>query len=188
MVDSLKDIKHIKKDNITVSFFYLECKDRFKFVKITKKSINPKRLISEKDLHRPGLALAGYVELFSFSRIQIFGNTENRYLDKLKPKERSATLKKYFSFDVPCIIFTHGNKPDAEFLELADSKGIPIFTTTYHTTRLVSLLSDFLDDQFSVQAAMHSSFVDVYGVGLLFCGKSGIGKSEIALDLIERGV
>jgi HPr kinase/phosphorylase len=187
LTDSLKDIKHIKKDNITIQFFYDQCKDRFQLTKITKKEIDKSKFISDKDLHRPGLALAGYVELFSFSRIQIFGNTENRYLKKLGNKERKTTLTRYFSFDVPCIIFTNDNMPTDEFLGMADEKNIPIFITSHHTTRLISLLSDFLDDQFSVQAAMHASFVDVYGVGLLFCGKSGIGKSEITLDLVERG-
>ena len=187
MTDSLKDIKHIKKDNITVNFFYEQCKDRFQLRKITEKEIEKDRNITDKDLHRPGLALAGYVELFSFSRIQVFGNTENRYLTRLSDKERKITLERYFSFEVPCIIFTHDNKPTEEFLRFAEDKNIPIFVTVHHTTRLVSLLSDFLDDQFSVQAAMHASFVDVYGVGLLFCGRSGIGKSEITLDLVERG-
>jgi HPr kinase/phosphorylase len=187
LIDSLKDIKQIKKDKISVEFFYEQCKDRFLLKKITPQKIPRNKMITDKDLHRPGLALAGYVELFSFNRIQIFGNTENRYLKKLSRKERIEKLDRYFSFDVPCIIFTHGNKPTAEVLRLADEKKIPIFMTTYHTTRLNSILSDFLDDQFSAQAAIHASFVDVYGVGLLFCGKSGIGKSEIALDLVERG-
>lgn len=187
MIDSLKNIKHIKKDNITVEFFFNQCKDRFKLKKATKSGIDTKRLITDKDLHRPGLALAGYVELFSYTRIQIFGNTENRYLSKLNKQERIKVFKKYFSFSVPCIIFTHGNKPTAEILKYADKNRVPVFVTSHHSTTLVSLLSDFLDDQFSVQAAIHSSFVDVYGVGLLFCGWSGIGKSEIALDLVERG-
>jgi HPr kinase/phosphorylase len=185
--DSLKDIKEIKKEFITVDFFYNECKDRFKLTKVTSKKIKLGLNLTEKDLHRPGLALAGFVDLFAFNRIQIFGNTENNYLKKLSAKEKTKTLTRYFSFAVPLVIFTDNNKPTAEVLKLADDKGVPVFTTPVHTTRLVSLLSDFLDDQFSVQAAIHSSFVDVYGVGLLFCGKSGIGKSEITLDLIERG-
>lgn len=187
MADSLSDIKHIKKDHITVNFFYEQCKDRFRLTKVTKKEIGSDRCVTDKDLHRPGLALAGYVELFTFSRIQVFGNTENRYLSKLSNEERHTTLKRYISFNVPCIIFTHDNVPTEEFLSLAEEKDIPVFVTPHHTTRLVSLLSDFLDDQFSEQAVIHSSFVDVYGVGLLFCGRSGIGKSEIALDLVERG-
>lgn len=187
MIDSLKDIKEIKKDKISVEFFYEECKNRFQLKKATSGKIPKDRIINEKDLHRPGLALAGYVELFSFNRIQIFGNTENKYLNKLSKAERKEKLKRYFTFDVPCIIFTHGNRPSPEFLSMAEEKRIPIFTTSLHTVRFYSLITDFLDDQFSAQAAIHASFVDVYGVGLLFCGKSGIGKSEIALDLIERG-
>jgi len=185
--DSLKDIKEIKKKFITVDFFYNECKDRFKLTKATSKKINPGLSLTEKDIHRPGLALAGYVDLFAFNRVQIWGNTENNYLKKLSNTEKTKTLSKYFSFAVVLIIFTDNNKPTPEVLELADKKGVPVFTTSIHTTRFVSFVSDFLDDQFSTQAAIHASFVDVYGVGLLFCGKSGIGKSEIALDLIERG-
>ncbi len=187
MIDSLKDIKEIKKDKISVEFFYEECRNRFQLKKTTSGKIPKDRIITEKDLHRPGLALAGYVELFSYNRIQIFGNTENKYLNKLSAAERKEKLIRYFSFDVPCIIYTHGNKPTAEFLRMAEKKKIPIFTTALNTVRFYSVITDFLDDQFSAQAAIHASFVDVYGVGLLFCGKSGIGKSEIALDLIERG-
>ncbi|MCE1165141.1 MAG: HPr(Ser) kinase/phosphatase [Bacteroidetes bacterium] len=187
MIDSLKDIKEIKKDKISVEFFYEECRNRFQLKKTTSGKISKDRMINEKDLHRPGLALAGYVDLFSFNRIQIFGNTENKYLNKLSRAERKQKLMRYFSFDVPCIIFTHGNKPSSEFLRMAEEKKIPIFTTSLNTVRFYSFITDFLDDQFSAQAAIHASFVDVYGVGLLFCGKSGIGKSEIALDLIERG-
>lgn len=187
MIDSLKDIKEIKKDRISVEFFYEECRNRFQLKKVTHGKILPGRIINEKDLHRPGLALAGYVELFSYNRIQIFGNTENKYLNKLPKKDRKETLERYFSFDMPCIIFTHGNKPSAEILRLAEKRHIPVFMTSLNTVRFYSVITDFLDDQFSAQAAIHASFVDVYGVGLLFCGKSGIGKSEIALDLIERG-
>ncbi|MCU0372219.1 MAG: HPr(Ser) kinase/phosphatase [Ignavibacteria bacterium] len=187
MTDILKDIKQIKKDSITVEFFYEQCKDRFQLEKVTKRKIGRKKLITEKDLHRPGLAIAGYVELFSHNRIQILGNTENKYLKKLSKKEASKKLKRYFSFEMPCIIFTDKNIPSEEFLALANEMNVPIFCTPHHTTRFASLISDFLDDQFSPQAAIHSSFVDVYGIGLMFCGKSGIGKSEIALDLVERG-
>lgn len=187
MIDSLKDIKEIKKEFITVEFFFNECRERFNFRKITSSRINPSSTITEKDLHRPGLALAGFVDLFAFNRVQIFGNTENNYLKKLSKKERIETLERYFSFKVPCIILTHGNKPSTDLLRLAEANKIPIFSTPIHTTRLASLVGDFLDDQFALQAAIHASFVDVYGIGLLFCGKSGIGKSEIALDLVERG-
>jgi HPr kinase/phosphorylase len=185
--DRFKDIKEFKKKFISVDFFYNECKDRFKLQKISSKKINPNKLISDKNLHRPGLALAGYVELFTHNRIQIFGNTELNYLNFISQKERTATLKRFFSFDIPCIVITNSNKVPKELINLADEKNISVFCTPYFTTQFVYYISDFLDDQFAEQVVIHGSFVDVYGVGLLFCGKSGIGKSEIALDLVERG-
>ena len=187
MGDRFKDIKEFKKEFITVDFFYNQCKSRFKLQKISNKKIDPKKVITEKNLHRPGLALAGYVDLFTHTRVQIFGNTELNYLKYLNKKDRITTLKRFFSFEVPCIIVTNSNKPPAELLKLADEKNISVFCTPFLTTMFVYYIGDFLDDQFAEQVVIHGSFVDVYGVGLLFCGKSGIGKSEIALDLVERG-
>lgn len=187
MPDRFNDIKEFKKEFISVDFFYSECKDRFKLKKATAKKIPIEKVIKEKDLHRPGLALAGYVDLFTHSRIQIFGNTEIKYLKTLSHKNYLTTLKRFFSFDIPCVIITDNNKVTTAFLKIADENKIPVFITPYETTRFNSFISDFLDDQFSSQIAIHGSFVDVYGVGLLFCGKSGIGKSEITLDLVERG-
>ena len=187
MGDRFKDIKEFKKEFITIDFFYNQCKNRFKLQKISSKKIDPNKVIRDKNLHRPGLALAGYVKLFTHDRVQIFGNTEVNYLNYLSKKERTSTLNKFFSFDVPCIIITNSNQPPAELLKFADEKNVSIFGTPYLTTMFVNYISDFLDDQFAEQVVIHGSFVDVYGVGLLFSGQSGIGKSEIALDLVERG-
>ncbi|MFW5662379.1 MAG: HPr(Ser) kinase/phosphatase, partial [Bacteroidota bacterium] len=90
-------------------------------------------------------------------------------------------------FPSPCIVLTNNHKLDDELLEIAQKQNIAIFRTPYDTTKAFSILSEFLDDQFAPQMVVHGSFVDVYGVGILFIGRSGIGKSEIALDLIERG-
>ena len=117
----------------------------------------------------------------------MLGNTEMKYLRHLTKAERLKTLKKFFSFKIPCICVTVNNKPSDEFLELAEKKKVAVFTTPLTTTKFAYFISDFLDDQFSPQAAIHGSFVDVYGVGMLFYGRSGIGKSEIAMDLVERG-
>ncbi|MFA5404370.1 MAG: HPr(Ser) kinase/phosphatase [Ignavibacteria bacterium] len=187
MQNRFKDIKEFKREFIGVDFFYNECKDRFKLKKATLKKISAEKVIKEKDLHRPGLALAGYVDLFTHSRVQIFGNTEIKYLKTLSKKDKLIKLKKFFSFDIPCVIVTDNNKVPDDFLITADENKIPVFITPYQTTRFINFISDFLDDQFSTQVAIHGSFVDVYGVGLLLCGKSGIGKSEITLDLVERG-
>ncbi|HMQ70083.1 MAG TPA: HPr(Ser) kinase/phosphatase [Ignavibacteria bacterium] len=187
MAGKFENIKELKKNSITVEFFFSECRDRFKFEKVTAPEINPDKLISEKDIHRPGLALAGYVKLFTYNRVQVFGNTEIRYLRQFDSKERKEILERIFSFDIPCIIVTNGNKIPEELIKIAEEKNVSVFKTPYPTTRLSYFISDFLDDQFTSQITIHGSFVDVYGVGLLFSGKSGIGKSEIALDLVERG-
>lgn len=183
----LKNIKEVKKQSITVDFFYNVAKERFKLTKLTEGLKGLDRVIKDKHIHRPGLALAGYTGLFTYDRIQILGNTEMRYLRQLPPAKRTKLLKKFFSFEIPCICLTFNNKPSEEFLDLANKHNIPVFITPLETTKFAYFINDFLDDQFSAQIALHGSFVDVYGVGLFFHGRSGIGKSEIALDLVERG-
>lgn len=143
--------------------------------------------ITDKNLHRPQLALAGYVGLFTWQRVQIFGNTEINYLKSLNKFERVASIEKLTQFKLPCVIITNDNELEIELLDIFDKANIPVLRTEYDTTKASYLLSEFLDDQFSAQVVVHGSFVDVYGVGMLFVGRSGIGKSEVALDLIERG-
>jgi len=185
---TLKDVQEVKKESITVEYFYNACKERFKLSKLSEEIDGlDKIIIKDSHIHRPGLALAGYTRLFTFDRVQILGNTEMRYLRQLTKEEREKTLKKFFSFKMPCICLTFNNKPSDFFMEQAKKNNVPVFITPLPTTKFAYFISDFLDDQFSPQIALHGSFVDVYGVGLLFYGRSGIGKSEIALDLVERG-
>lgn len=183
----LKNVEEIKKEKITVEFFYNAAKERFKLTKISEGDKGLDKIIRDQHIHRPGLALAGYTALFTFDRVQILGNTEMRYLKQLSPELRTKALKKFFSFNMPCLCLTFNNKPSEEFMEMANKKEIPVFITPLETTKFAYFINDFLDDQFSPQVVLHGSFVDVYGVGLLFYGRSGIGKSEIALDLVERG-
>jgi HPr kinase/phosphorylase len=143
--------------------------------------------IKDKNLHRPGLALAGYVDLFTYDRVQIIGNTEVNYLDSLSPEQRWRAFTALLEFKMPCVILTNDNKLEQRLLDAAADKGIPIFGTPFETTKIAYFIADFLDDQFAPQIVLHGSFVDVYGVGVLLMGRSGIGKSEIALDLVERG-
>jgi HPr kinase/phosphorylase len=146
-----------------------------------------RRRITQKNLHRPGLALAGFLELFTFDRVQILGNTEMSYLRKLSADERRTKFQSVFAFDIPCLIVTDSNEVFPEMIEEANARGLTIFSSQQSTTVLVHLLSDYLDDRFAPKVTLHASLVDVYGTGLLFTGRSGIGKSEIALDLVERG-
>ena len=139
------------------------------------------------NLSRPQLALSGYFGFFNFRLIQIFGNTENYYLKGLKPEQRIKAFKNLLQLPIPCIIVTTGHHLDQAIINLAEQKSIPVFRTECNTTKTILLLSEYLEDQFASQIVVHGSFVDVFGVGILFTGRSGIGKSEISLDLIERG-
>ena len=176
----------VKKESITVGAFYKRIKDRFKLTLFTDES-GFNRKIYEQNLHRPGLALAGFVDLFSYARVQIFGNTEMKYLRQLDSKTRYESLNRTFKFDLPCIILTDDNQPFPEMIELANQYHIAMFGSKFPTTKLTYFVGDFLDDQFAPRISLHGSYVDVYGVGILVVGKSGIGKSEVALDLVERG-
>ncbi len=175
-----------RKEYITVEFLYNNIKDKFKLKLYSNKSGFDKK-IHDQNLYRPGLALAGFVDLFTYSRVQVFGNTEMRYLDQLTDEEKQKTLERLFNFNIPCIILTDNNKPFQLLIDLSNKYQIPLFSSEFATTKLIYLVGDFLDDQFAPRISIHGSFVDVYGVGMLFVGKSGIGKSEVALDLIERG-
>lgn len=150
-------------------------------------NIGLENIISDKNLHRPQLALAGFVDLFTYHRVQIFGNTELYYLQSLQLEDRIIAFENISRFSIPCIIITNNHQIDDSLIDIAVKQNIAVFATPFETTKTIALLSDFLDDQFADQAVVHGSFVDVYGVGVLLVGRSGIGKSEIALDLIERG-
>ncbi|MAT58110.1 MAG: HPr kinase/phosphorylase [Ignavibacteriae bacterium] len=175
-----------RKDHITIDFFYEQTKNRFN-LKLFTKDQDCNKVIVDQNLHRPGLALAGFVDLFSYNRIQVIGNTEMGYLKILSKDQRKKSFERLFKFDIPCIVITNNHEPFPEMIELADKYKITIFGSNYSTTKIVYLISDFLEDQFAPRLSLHGSFVDVYGVGILFVGKSGIGKSEVALDLVERG-
>lgn len=145
------------------------------------------RIIDNGELNRPGLALAGFIDLFTYNRVQILGNTETRFLKTLSSAAKEEAFQKVLQFDIPCIIVTESNRVPRVFIEIANKRKICVFRTKYSTTVLSHLLSDYLQNYFAPRITVHSTLVDVYGMGVLFTGRSGIGKSEIALDLVERG-
>lgn len=177
-----------KKEGICVSVetLFQENKKDLKLKHITKNEHFQKQ-ITQKELHRPGLALAGFVDLFSYERVQICGNTEFSYLLGLPKGKLEQSLKKVFAFSIPCIIVTDNNRPPIEFIDMADEMGISIFVTPFATTRVFRLLGDYLEVKFAPRTIIHGSLVDVYGIGIIITGRSGIGKSEVALDLVARG-
>ncbi len=139
------------------------------------------------DFNRPGLTLAGFYDFFAFDRIQIFGMGEAAYMNQMTDLQKQEAYAKFFSYNILCCVFTHNNEPDRFFIEEADKKDIAVFVTVRDTTRFISLLTHILDEVLSPSLTVHATLCDVYGVGVLLMGKSGVGKSESALELIERG-
>ncbi len=146
--------------------------------------------IQVADVNRPGLTLAGFFDFFAFGRVQVFGLGETAFMRKLRNDQKdqmTEMLKKFFSYDIPCCVFTSDEKPDDIFLDEANKRSIPVFVTRYNTTRFVSLWMHAVEGYFAQTEIVHGTFVDVFGVGVLLIGKSGVGKSECALELIEKG-
>ncbi|MBN1540889.1 HPr kinase/phosphorylase [candidate division KSB1 bacterium] len=171
---------------LTVKELYDACAQNID-LEILNSDCSFQRRIYEKELHRPGLALAGFVEVFTYWRVQIMGNAEIGFLNTLQGEERTRAISSVLGFDLPCIILTNDNVPPPQFVEIADQNNISLFRTPLSTTTASHYLSEFLDSAFAPVDILHGSLVDVYGVGLLILGESAIGKSELALDLIERG-
>ncbi|HXP91456.1 MAG TPA: HPr(Ser) kinase/phosphatase [Fibrobacteria bacterium] len=143
--------------------------------------------ITEPDLHRPGLALAGFTQVFSHKRVQLVGNTEWCYLDSLGSDQRRAVFQRLSATPSPLWIFTHGNPVHKEIVEEGAVQSATIASSKRPTLEMMEHLGDILQDHFAPFATVHASLVDVYGIGLLYVGKSGVGKSEAVLDLVERG-
>lgn len=148
---------------------------------------NARLPITVSDVNRPGLALAGFTENFLYERIQILGETETLYLDTLSAAERRKAIDRLFEQDLPCVIVSKGLPIDPYLKQRCEEREVPLLRTRMSTTPFIHQLTAYLNDVFAPRITLHGSLVDVYGVGLLFAGESGIGKSETALDLVERG-
>ncbi len=169
-----------------VEQFFKDCKDEFKLELLTP-SLGSPLPITLPDVHRPAFALSGFMEFYLNERIQIVGETETVYLRSQTPEQQREAVTRLFSKPIPCIIITKGLEPMRDLVPLAAERGVPVIRTTMATTPFLHVLADHLEDIFAPRMSIHGSLVDVYGVGLLFSGQSGIGTSEIALDLVERG-
>ena len=149
--------------------------------------IGVSKLITNSEFNRPGMALAGYTGRFSHNRIQILGETELTYLLSLSSEDRLKAVETVLEFDVPCIIVTKGLQSPSELISTATRLDTAVLVTALTTDEFIHSLGEYLEPYFAPRMTTHGSLVDVYGIGLLFTGPSGIGKSETALDLIERG-
>jgi HPr kinase/phosphorylase len=145
------------------------------------------RQLPDAEVAGPGLALAGYTGRFAPNRLHVFGETEITYLGSLPAEDRRKALEKFFEFELPCIFVTKGQEVPPEMLELAKSRGVPLMRSKLKTAEFYRRIKPVVEEAFAPQTTLHGSLADVYGVGLLFVGRSGIGKSECVLDLVERG-
>jgi HPr kinase/phosphorylase len=143
--------------------------------------------IHVSDINRPGLQLAGYFDHFQESRVEIIGNVEYYFMEKMTAEERSVRYREFLAYDIPCVIFSRDLEPDEEFIRLANEKKMPILGTGRATSQFMAELIYCLGEQLAPCITIHGVLVDVYGEGLLITGESGIGKSEAALELIRRG-
>lgn len=172
-------------NELTVDILYQKCKEICELIIQTGEGGLKKR-VPTPAINRPGLALSGFTQRFASNRGQILGQTELAFLSNLDHKERVRLLTNLFKSEMPYIIVTKSIKPPPELIESADLNQTTVFLSRLSTSELIMRLSGFLDDYFAPSTNIHGTLVDVYGVGLLYTGKSGVGKSECALDLVER--
>jgi HPr kinase/phosphorylase len=156
-------------------------------LELLTESLASSREITVSDIHRPGMALMGFVENFLPERIQIMAQTELTYLATLTPKQVTEAVDRLFQFSMPLIVVCKGLEVPKVMIGRANEHQVPMLRTTQSTTPFIHSLTSYLDHMFAPQVTVHGSLVDVYGTGLLFTGSSAIGKSETALDLVERG-
>jgi len=139
------------------------------------------------DVTRPGLQLAGYYDHFGPDRIQLIGNMEHAYLDKLTSEQRRERLRALFAKNIPCLILTRNHVAHDELLEVAKEADIPVLRTHQATSEFMSSLVKYLNVELAPRISMHGVLVEVNGEGILILGESGVGKSETALEIVKRG-
>lgn len=154
---------------------------------LTKEMNLKERTIECSDVNRPALQLSGYFEHFEERRIQIIGNVEYTYIEKMSDSEKKERYSRFMEFDIPCIIFCRDLQPDEIFMEEVREHGIPVLSTGRSTSSFMAELIYCLGEQLAPCITVHGVLVDVYGEGVMITGESGIGKSEAALELIRRG-
>lgn len=145
------------------------------------------RVIATAELNRPGLSLSGFFDNFGSDRVQIFGRGEHSYLEKLQQEGTTATIEQFFTHEIPCCVFTHGLAPTSDFDRYARQSGCPILQSPLATNEFVMRLIRALGNVFAEHKTIHGTLIEVFGIGVLILGDSGVGKSEAALELIERG-
>ncbi len=147
------------------------------------------RTVSTYDVNRPGMALFGYFQYFAYDRVQLFGRGESDYLEKIyeSGQYENSYVKELFNYEMPMFLFSNDFAPPVAFIEKSNEKDIAIIVSKLNTSRIIHVLTSLLEDEFASSTTVHGVFIEVFGVGVLLRGKSGVGKSEVTLELIARG-
>ena len=174
------------KEPVTVARLYEALRERLQLELMgSEKGLS--REITSSEASSPGLVLAGYTERFVPNRVQVLGETEISYLASRSEADRKRVAETFFSFPIPVVFVTKAQELPSGLVEAATRSGVAILRSQLKTNEFYRRLKPWLEDEFAPQTTLHGSLADVFGVGLLFQGKSGIGKSECVLDLVERG-
>ena len=160
--------------------------------KLNLKNVTPDidmtgRQLTTPEINRPALQLTGYFDHFASERVQIVGYVEYTYLQSRTHQEKYPIYERFFSSNIPCVVYTSQTKPEEEALELAQKYQVPLFVTESKTSNFMAEAIRWMNVQLAPRISIHGVLVDVYGEGVLIMGESGIGKSEAALELIKRG-
>ncbi|MBQ1661692.1 MAG: HPr kinase/phosphorylase [Treponema sp.] len=145
------------------------------------------RILTIPDINRPGLALSGFFESFAHARVQLFGRGEYSYLMKIEAEGKYDVIRRFFSYEIPCCVFTRSLMPSETFLSMAEEVGCPILQSDLESTDFSIRLLRVLSNIFAPKKTLHGVLVEVSGIGILLVGDSGVGKSETALELVQRG-
>jgi len=145
------------------------------------------RAITVPEINRPGLALSGFYEAFAGNRLQLFGRGETAYLQKLQKEENLDAIRTFFQSDIPCCVFTYNLEPTEDFRKIAEENCVPLLQTDLTSQEFSKRIIRVFSNQFAPHQTLHGVLVEVYGIGILLNGHSGVGKSETALELVERG-
>jgi HPr kinase/phosphorylase len=172
--------------SITVRQFYEFGAKRFK-LKLEAGAEGLRRPITNARVQKTGLALANFVECTTEDRVQLLGRTEMSFLEQLEPGPRMKMLHNLFSCRPACFIITAGIPAPDYLKEVAESHQTPLFSSFQESIHAIDLITHFLDVQLAPRMSIHGNLLDIFGLGVLLIGDSGVGKSECALELIARG-
>ena len=175
-----------RTNSIPVRDFFVQFREELSLTLRTPEASLSTEII-ESSLHRPGLALAGFTQVYSYQRVQILGTTEWFYLESIGSEKRREVFDRIREFRSPLWVLTHNASPHEELLDMCREQNVPVVSTARETLDFMTEVRDVLEDWFAPYCSVHASLVDVYGVGMLYIGESGVGKSECVLDLVERG-